>query len=185
VLATIIREMRHKVNTLKGLMPRFCEKCFKNSCGEWLRKDSQHWTMASITCAYIHTHTHTYTHTGGGGETERQRHIETEKERWRKDKIQCHTYNSFHLKNISRWAWWHTPLIPALGRQRQADFWVWGQPGLQSEFQDSQGYTEKPCLHHSCSAGWYSYNKTINCIKPKCYNASFVALTFLSANWRI
>jgi hypothetical protein len=28
----------------------------------------------------------------------------------------------------------------------QANFWVWGQPGLQSEFQDSQGYTEKPCL---------------------------------------
>ena len=31
-------------------------------------------------------------------------------------------------------------------RQRQVDFWVPGQPGLQSEFQDSQGYTEKPCL---------------------------------------
>jgi hypothetical protein len=46
---------------------------------------------------------------------------------------------------VSR-AWWRTPLIPALGRQRQVDFWVWGQPGLQSEFQDSQGYTEKPCL---------------------------------------
>jgi hypothetical protein len=44
-------------------------------------------------------------------------------------------------------AWWRTPLIPALGRQRQADFWVQGQPGLQSEFQDSQGYTEKPCLN--------------------------------------
>jgi hypothetical protein len=26
------------------------------------------------------------------------------------------------------------------------DFWVRGQPGLQSEFQDSQGYTEKPFL---------------------------------------
>jgi hypothetical protein len=26
------------------------------------------------------------------------------------------------------------------------DFWVRGQPGLQSEFQDSQGCTEKPCL---------------------------------------
>jgi hypothetical protein len=55
------------------------------------------------------------------------------------------------LKNVLQsWggsrAWWRTPLIPALGRQRQADFWVRGQPGLQSEFQDSQGYTEKPCL---------------------------------------
>jgi hypothetical protein len=38
------------------------------------------------------------------------------------------------------------PLIPALEKQRQADFWVRGQPGLQSEFQDSQGYTEKLCL---------------------------------------
>jgi hypothetical protein len=36
----------------------------------------------------------------------------------------------------------------ALERQRQADFWVRGQPGLQSEFQDSQGYTEKPCLEN-------------------------------------
>jgi hypothetical protein len=26
------------------------------------------------------------------------------------------------------------------------NFWVRGQPGLQSEFQDSQDYTEKPCL---------------------------------------
>jgi hypothetical protein len=42
--------------------------------------------------------------------------------------------------------WWRTPVIPALRRQRQADFLVWGQPGLQCEFQDSQGYTEKPCL---------------------------------------
>jgi hypothetical protein len=37
-------------------------------------------------------------------------------------------------------------LIAALGRQRQANFWVRRQAGLQSEFQDSQGYTEKPCL---------------------------------------
>jgi hypothetical protein len=27
---------------------------------------------------------------------------------------------------------------PALGRQRQADFWVWGQPGLQSESMEFQ-----------------------------------------------
>jgi hypothetical protein len=30
--------------------------------------------------------------------------------------------------------------------QRQANFWVQGQSGLQSKFQDSQGYTERPCL---------------------------------------
>jgi hypothetical protein len=36
---------------------------------------------------------------------------------------------------------------PSTWRQRQVDFWVQGQPaGLQSEFQDSQGNTEKPCL---------------------------------------
>jgi hypothetical protein len=61
--------------------------------------------------------------------------------------------------------WWHLPLIPAPGRQRgreaerqrgreaerqrQVDFWVRGQPGLQSEFQDSQDYTEKPCLERN------------------------------------
>jgi hypothetical protein len=33
-----------------------------------------------------------------------------------------------------------------LGGKRQVNFCVRGQPGLQSEFQDSQGYTEKPCL---------------------------------------
>jgi hypothetical protein len=39
------------------------------------------------------------------------------------------------LKNkILGRAWWHKPLISALRRQRQVDFWVQGQPGLQSEF---------------------------------------------------
>jgi hypothetical protein len=52
------------------------------------------------------------------------------------------------LKNASSpiYWWWVIPLIPALVSQRQADFWVRGQPDLQSEFQDSQDYTEKPCL---------------------------------------
>jgi hypothetical protein len=55
--------------------------------------------------------------------------------------------------------WWHMPLIPALGRQRQADFCIWVQPGLQSELQDSQGYTEKPCLRKKKwkKAGWTSH----------------------------
>ena len=38
-------------------------------------------------------------------------------------------------------------LIPALGRQREAGRFLSSRPGgLQSEFQFSQGYTEKPCL---------------------------------------
>jgi hypothetical protein len=35
---------------------------------------------------------------------------------------------------------------PALRKLGQGDLGVWGQPGLQSEFQNSQGYTENPCL---------------------------------------
>ena len=35
------------------------------------------------------------------------------------------------------------PLIPALEAEA-GRFLIQGQPGLQSEFQDSQGYTEKP-----------------------------------------
>jgi hypothetical protein len=61
--------------------------------------------------------------------------------------------------------WWCTPLIPALGRQRQVDFWVRGQPGLQSEFQDSQGYTEKPCLKKKKSVLVW---KGLEPQKPKC-----------------
>ena len=45
--------------------------------------------------------------------------------------------------------WLHTPLIPALRRHRQADLGVRGQPGLQSEFQNSQRYTEKPCVQRN------------------------------------
>jgi hypothetical protein len=62
----------------------------------------------------------------------------------------CHCDQNFlhdqREKELVGRVWWCTPLIPAFGRQRKTDFSVRGQPGLQSEFQDSQGYTEKPCL---------------------------------------
>ena len=61
--------------------------------------------------------------------------------------------------------WWHTPLIPALGKQRQVDFWVQGQPGLQSEFQDSQGYIEKPCLEKTKTKTKQNKTKTSMHIK--------------------
>jgi hypothetical protein len=35
---------------------------------------------------------------------------------------------------------------PSTWEAEAEDFWVWGQPGLQSEFQDGQGNTEKPYL---------------------------------------
>ena len=60
--------------------------------------------------------------------------------------IQTTTLDELSSERQSCLAWWCTPLIPAFGRQRQEDFWFRGQPGLQSEFQDSQGCTEKPCL---------------------------------------
>jgi hypothetical protein len=53
-------------------------------------------------------------------------------------------------------------LIPALGRQRQVNFWVRGQPGLQSEFQDSKDYTEKPCLEKQQQQKTKQTNKQTN-----------------------
>ena len=37
-------------------------------------------------------------------------------------------------------------LIEAFGKERQADFIVYSQHDLQSEFQVSQDYIKKPCL---------------------------------------
>jgi hypothetical protein len=50
--------------------------------------------------------------------------------------------------------------IPALGRQRQADL-VRGQPGLPSEFQDSQFYTETLSRENKQT------NKQTKDLKPK------------------
>jgi hypothetical protein len=77
------------------------------------------------------------------------------------------------LKRWLSWAWWRTPLIPALGRQRQADFWVRGQPGLQSEFQDSQSYTEKPCLEIPKKKKKKDWNLWICCVTVKSYMSTW------------
>ena len=51
---------------------------------------------------------------------------------------------------------------PTLERQRQAEFWVQGQPGIHSEFQDSQTYTEKPCLETKQNKTKQNKNKQTN-----------------------
>jgi hypothetical protein len=69
--------------------------------------------------------------------------------------VQCRI-NSTLLSNLyftapvfKVWTWpgvvAHT-FNPSTREAEAGRFLSWGQPGLQSEFQDSQGYTEKPCL---------------------------------------
>ena len=36
---------------------------------------------------------------------------------------------------------------PSTWEAEAGTFWVEGQPGLESEFQDSQGYTERSCFN--------------------------------------
>lgn len=50
----------------------------------------------------------------------------------------------FHVKRSL--LGWDTPLIPALGGQRQEDLWVQRQPSQQNKFQASQSYVERRCL---------------------------------------
>ena len=55
--------------------------------------------------------------------------------------------------HLARQWWCTTPLVPAFGRQKQADFWVPGQPGLQSEFQEGQDYIKPTCLKNQTNKG--------------------------------
>lgn len=52
------------------------------------------------------------------------------------------------LFTVVEWLQWcRTPLIPAFKRKRQADLLVGGQPGVQSEFQDSRRKTKNKTKH--------------------------------------
>ena len=67
--------------------------------------------------------------------------------------------------------WWCMPLIPALGRQRQADLSEFqGLPGVQSNFQDSQDW-----LLHRETLSWKA--KQIN-KQTKSNKIPFVFLVF-------
>jgi hypothetical protein len=59
-------------------------------------------------------------------------------------------YQSKHQRQVERCIqagrWWRTPLIPARGRQRRISEFEASLVYIQSAVQDSQRYTEKPCL---------------------------------------
>jgi hypothetical protein len=100
-------------------------------------------------------------------------------------KVMC-PYSKIQLQMINKkWPsreWWWRPLIPALRRQKQVDFWVRGQPGLQSEFLDSQGYTEKPCLEKPKKKGQKEQrdaSQTVN----KSVNRSSIIWVQMQYNW--
>jgi hypothetical protein len=93
--------------------------------------------------------------------------------------IFCWAIHIYEISQAGRGrAWWCTPLIPALGRQRQADLWDRGQPGLQSEFQDSQGYTEKPCLEKTKTT-------TIKTKNKKKRNKPYLVMVYNSSSYNI
>ena len=52
---------------------------------------------------------------------------------------------------------WMSMVIPALAGQRQMDLWIQSQPRHQSEFQDNQGYMEKPCRGKPKSKRTFSF----------------------------
>jgi hypothetical protein len=45
-------------------------------------------------------------------------HVKNTNQRW---EGKC-PRNDTSTTNHATWAWWHTPLMPALGRQRQVNF---------------------------------------------------------------
>ena len=51
---------------------------------------------------------------------------------------------------------------PSIQEAEQVDFWVRGQSGLQSDFQDRRGYTEKPCLESNPPKKINKYKKVSN-----------------------
>jgi hypothetical protein len=90
----------------------------------------------------LYTHNSSTQEAGAAGPASVQGQPETEHETLSHVTLFWEILKKFFLP----WQWWFMPLTPALRRQRQMDLRLSCQFGLQTEFQDSQGYTEKACL---------------------------------------
>jgi hypothetical protein len=75
----------------------------------------------------------------------------------------------FQLSSLKKkiYSWAGSTELGMAPSQKHMDFWVRGQPGLQSEFQDSQGYMEKPFLKEQ---------KTKTVFHTFCYSPAHTAL---------
>jgi hypothetical protein len=94
----------------------------------------------------------------------------------------CKAFSQSEINGGAR-QWWHKPLIPALGRQRQLDFWVRGQPGLQSAFQDSWNYTEKPCLEKPKKKKMFGQASGLLLLSVLGWIAGWGTLALLNCGW--
>ena len=100
--------------------------------GNWRKHLNDFRPCACILMCYTHlnTRTHTYTHTQT--HTHTYTHTPHSIKNNSHDVLQWKIEQQDHGFKKKALQWWHTLIIPALGRQRQVDFWVPGQPGLQS-----------------------------------------------------
>ena len=55
-----------------------------------------------------------------------------EKQEWKRPDVVAHTFNPSTLE-----------------AEAGGSLWVWDHPGLQIEFQDNQGYVERPCVKNT------------------------------------
>lgn len=83
--------------------------------------------------------------------------------------------NMFKLKEFN-----HTPLTLTFWEaEAGGSWWIWGQPGLQHEFQDSQVYVRRPYLKNKTKSWKKFYNGQLLCTSSRFCNTWFTVFVLL------